>query len=406
MKPSTKIILDKRRAKNDDTYPLSLRVTHKRIPLYITLGYSVDSKHWDQASQSVTSECKKYKNLTRVNNEIQSKRIEADKIIDLLSITGELEKLSAAELKSKILNKSTRVTVKSFTQEIINQLKFAKKLGNASVYEQSLSFLDRHANHPDITFEELNFSMLKKLEAGHLAEGNSLNSLSFYLRTIRAIYNRAIKAGIVKREHYPFSNYSIKETKTAKRAISRSDLNSIIKLSLTPDTHIWHARNYFLFSFYNMGMNFMDIALQKRSNINGDRLEYMRAKTGKTYSIKLQKQSLDILRIYLKDQKPDDYIFPIIKRKELDAQLMDIQNERKNTNDYLKKIANTCKITANITFYVARHSWATIAKNLNVPVSVISEGLGHEDTRTTQIYLDSFDLDVLDKANKLITGRR
>lgn len=406
LNPSTKIILDKRRVKNDKTYPLSLRITHKRIPLYITLEYSVNSKHWDQESQTVTSKCKKYKNLTRVNNDIQSKRIEADKIIDLLSITGELDKLSSAELKSKILNKSARVTVSSFTKEIINQLKFSKKLGNASVYEQALAFLERHSNSADITFEELNFTVIKKLEAGHLSEGNSLNSLSFYLRTIRAIYNRAIKAGIVKRELYPFANYSIKETKTVKRAISRSDINSIIKLSLSPGTPIWNARNYFLFSFYNMGMNFMDIALLKRSNIIGDRLEYKRAKTGKVYSIKLQKQSLDILRLYLKDQQPDDYVFPIIKRKELDTQLMDIQNERKNNNKYLKKIADSCKIKANMTSYVARHSWATIAKNLNVPVSVISEGLGHEDIKTTQIYLDSFDVDVLDKANKRITSRR
>jgi len=404
MKPSTKIILDKRRAKNDGTYPLSLRITHKRVPLNITLEYSVDEDHWDQASQTITPECKKYKNLSRVNNKIQRKRIEADEIIDVLTVTGELERLSASELKSKILNKSARVTIKSFTKEIIDQLKFAKKLGNASVYEQALSFLDRHANQPDITFEELNFNVIKKLEAGHLAEGNSLNSLSFYLRTIRAIFNRAIKAGVVKRDNYPFINYSIKETKTVKRAISKSDIEKIMNLSLPIDTAKWHARNYFLFSFYNMGMNFMDIALLRRSNISGDRLEYTRAKTGKIYSIKLQGSSLEILKMYLRDQEPNDFIFPIIKRTGLALQLMDIQNERKKNNTYLKKIAGSCEIKFNLTSYVARHSWATIAKNLNVPVSVISEGLGHEDIKTTQIYLDEFETSVIDDANKLITG--
>lgn len=404
LKPSTKIVLDKRRAKKDNTYPLSLRITHKRCPLNITLQYAVDEKDFDTVNQTVSSECKKYKNLTRVNNDIQSKRIEADKIIELLTVTGEIDKLSPAELKIKILNKSTRITVSTFTKEIIAQLRFAKKLGNASVYEQALSFLDRHLSRPDLTFEELNYSVIKKLEAGHLAEGNSLNSLSFYLRTIRAIYNRAIKSGVVKRELYPFTNYSIKETKTVKRAISKADITNIIKLSLTPGTPIWNARNYFLFSFYNMGMNFMDIALLKRSNIAGGRLEYKRAKTGKAYSIKLQKPSLDILKFYLKDQQPDDFIFPIIKRTELANQIMDIQNERKNNNNHLKEIAGRCKIKSNMTSYVARHSWATIAKNLNVPISVISEGLGHEDIKTTQIYLDSFDVNILDKANKLIIG--
>ena len=165
---------------------------------------------------------------------------------------------------------------------------------------------------------------------------------------------------------------------------------------------MWHSRNYFLFSFYNMGMNFMDIALLKKSNLIGDRLEYVRAKTGKTYSIKLQGPSLKILKLYIKDQKPDDFIFPIVKRTELADQLKDIQNDRKTNNKYLKLMAEKCEINAKITSYVARHSWATIAKNLDVPISVISEGLGHEDIKTTQIYLESFEVDVLDKANKLI----
>ena len=402
MKTTTKIILDKRRAKNDGTYPLSLRITHKRKPQYITLEYSVDEKQWDPASQTIMAECKRYKNLSRVNNSIQHSRIEADQIIDILSVTGELDRLSPSELKSKIQNKSARVTVKTFTNEIIAQLKFAKKLGNASAYEQSLSFLLRHSKQPNMTFEELNFNMIKKLEAGHLAEGNALNGLSFYLRTIRAIYNRAIKAGVVSRDLYPFANYSIKETKTIKRAISRADIKKIIKKEFAPNTPMWHSRNYFLFSFYNMGMNFMDIALLKKSNLIGDRLEYVRAKTGKTYSIKLQGPSLKILKLYIKDQKPDDFIFPIVKRVELADQLKDIQNERKTNNKYLKLMAEKCKINAKITSYVARHSWATIAKNLDVPISVISEGLGHEDIKTTQIYLESFEVDVLDKANKLI----
>jgi site-specific recombinase XerD len=83
--------------------------------------------------------------------------------------------------------------------------------------------------------------------------------------------------------------------------------------------------------------------------------------------------------------------------------MKDMQNERKNFNKYLKKIGKICGIEANLTSYVARHSWATIAKDLNVPISVISEGLGHEDIKTTQIYLDSFDADVIDKANEMIT---
>jgi len=130
---------------------------------------------------------------------------------------------------------------------------------------------------------------------------------------------------------------------------------------------------------------------------------YKRTKTGKNYSIKLTAPANKILSYYIKDQKHKDYIFPIIKRETLELQLKDMQNEIKTFNKYLKKIADLCGIESNLTSYVARHTWATIAKDLNVPVSVISEGLGHEDIKTTQIYLDSFDADVIDKANALIS---
>jgi site-specific recombinase XerD len=280
----------------------------------------------------------------------------------------------------------------------------AKKLGNASCYEQAQAFLDRYAKEKELYFDDINYKLLKHLEAKHLSKDHSLNSLSFYLRTIRATYNRAIKEGVAKRDEYPFTQYSIKETKTTKRAIHKTDIEKIRDLLLKEGTYIWHARNYFMFSFYNIGMNFADIANLKINNIKDDRMEYVRAKTGKTYSVKLTNPSKDILAFYIKDQEKDDFIFPIIKRESLEDQMKDLGNERKLFNNALGTIAGEAKIKSKLTSYVARHSWATIAKDLNVPISVISEGLGHEDIKTTQIYLDSFDANVIDDANALITG--
>ena len=404
MKSSANLVLDLRHQKKDNTFSICLRIIHNRTSSYITLDYSVLQDHWDKVNTQITKECKKYSNLVRINNSLIKKRIDAEDIIEKLTASGEIHKLSIAELKTKILNLSLKTTFREFNQKIIDELKMAKKLGNASCYKQAQSFLDKYTNKKELTFEDINFNLLKFLEAKHLSKENSVNSLSFYLRTIRATFNRAIKEGIVKRDIYPFANYSIKDTKTVKRAIPKSNIDKIRDLELKEGTNIWHARNYFMFSFYNMGMNFADIAQLKKSNFIDDRMEYKRTKTGKNYSIKLTAPAKEILSLYKKEEETDGYIFPIIKRDTLELQLKDMQNERKTFNKWLKELAKLCKIESNLTSYVARHSWATIAKDLNVPVSVISEGLGHEDMKTTQIYLDSFDADVIDKANELISG--
>jgi integrase len=170
------------------------------------------------------------------------------------------------------------------------------------------------------------------------------------------------------------------------------------------NTHQWHTCNIFLFSFYNRGMNFADIAKLRMSDIENDRIIYNRSKTGKPLSVKLTDATREILNHYTKGKNSDDLIFPIIKRDTPELQMKDLYNERRLFNKYLNKIARELEIQGNITSYVARHSWATIGKEVNVPISVISEGLGHEDIKTTQIYLDDFDNSVLDDANQMITG--
>jgi len=403
MKAHVKLILDDRHKRKDGKVRISMRLTHNRVPVLAATEYVVDPNDWDPVNFKIIFRKDNKEHVTRANNKISRMIIDAEDMIDYLTNTGEIETMSAADLKAKVLNKSKRVTFRSFNQKIIDELKLAKRLGNASCYEQAQRFLDKYTDNAELTFQQINFRLLKKLESEHLAKENSLNSLSFYLRTIRATYNRAMKEGIVKRDNYPFANYSIKDTKPAKRAIKMSEIGKIRDIKLPVGTSIWNARNYFMFSFYNIGMNFADIAHLKKTDIINNRIDYTRTKTGRKYSIKLNPPAKAIINLYKKTQADSEYVFPIIKRDTIELQLMDLQNERKTFNQKLKIIQKKCKIKSNLTSYVARHSWATIAKNLNVPVSVISEGLGHEDIKTTQIYLDSFDDKVIDKANALIS---
>jgi integrase len=413
MKASAKINLDNRRKKTDETYPLVLRIICNLQSRTIPLDYSVLEDDWDPVNEIIRKTCKKYSSVTRINNFIHKKQQEAQDILDKLNTSGDIETMTITEIKNRVVNKKDHVTFESFGNKIVEELKLANKLGNASVYDQAIKFLKNRTPGRDITFDDITFQLLKSIEAQFLSEPVSeqenapkktLNGLSFYLRTIRAIYNRAIKEGKASRENYPYTNYSIKETKTRKRAIRKNDMDEIKTAQFKPGSRLWHTRNMFLFSFYNRGMNFADIAKLRISDIEQDRIYYKRSKTSKPLSIKLTEATREILSTYIADKSGDQYVFPILKRDTPVHQMMDLYNERKLFNKYLGKMAEALKIDGKLTSYVARHSWATIAKDLNVPISVISEGLGHEDIKTTQIYLDSFDDEVLDKANQLITG--
>lgn len=405
MSSTTTTLILKHHERSDNTRSLYLRITHDRKSAWVPLNVFVAKNEWDpRLQQIIKKKCKRYRDIDRINDHILKKKLDAKEKIANLYHSGEIEHLTLADIKNEIINSKKDATFSIYTNQIISEMKMAGKYGNAAIYETALNFVTRNNNNLDIKFQQINYHFLKKLESSHLAAGNTINSLSVYLRTIRAIYNRAIKENIAKREWYPFENYSIKKTKTKKRAISKDDIQKIENHKPEIGTQEFHARNYFLFSFYMIGLNFADIALIKSSNIINGRLEYTRRKTNKNYSLAIYDKPQEILNIYKKGKKEGEYIFPIINREDPELIRKDIRNGLKTFNKYLRKIAKELNIEGNLTSYVARHSWATIGKQLNVPIQVISEGLGHDNLSTTQIYLDSFDKNVIDDASMLITG--
>jgi len=220
MKATANINLDKRRKLKGGTYPLVLRIVCNTDSRTIPLDYSIPEDAWDSDNSIVKKDSKAFKNITRVNNYLHSKQKEAQEILDKLISSGEIATLSITEIKDIVSKKEPQHSFKVFTEKIIAELKEAKKLGNADVYQQTLNFVVRLTGRKDLTFDDIDFQMIKSIESKFLSnEGNTLNGLSFYLRTVRAIYNRAIKEGKAKRDNYPFTLYSIKETKTRKRAI-------------------------------------------------------------------------------------------------------------------------------------------------------------------------------------------
>ncbi|MBS1595820.1 MAG: site-specific integrase [Bacteroidetes bacterium] len=402
MKTNVLLALDNRRPRQDGTFAVLLRITHHRTSSQITTGIFIPEKDWDSKERKIKSTYRGTESVTRLNNQLQKKKTEAIDAITRLDELGTLDSYSVTQLKSHLERKSDGSSFFQYADTVIEELEKANRIGNARIYRDTMNVLKSFVNKRPIAFRDINHAFLLRFEAEHYSKGNSANGLSVYLRTVRALFNRAIKESIISQELYPFKQYQIPSTKTRKRAISPEAIKLIVGVSLDPDHPLFHTRNYFLLSFYMRGMPFTDLIHLKVSNIIDGRIHYQRQKTDKPYSIKITPQIQELLDIYLVGKKRDDFIFPVIDRTDIEGQYKDVVWARKRYNKKLPKLAELCGIQEHLTSYVSRHSFATIAKNKNVPIAAISEMLGHTDIKTTEIYLASLPSDVLDEYHEKV----
>lgn len=398
---SANIILDTRYKKKGDVFPLKLRVVHNRKPFDLSLGHNLSLKDWDEKGQKVKVSCQTIDNVTRFNALLQREKQKVQDVIIRLQDEGKLDTLSLDELRNFVAQKSSEAMTLAFGEAIILELQEAKKFGNARVYDTMLRSVRTFLKGKDIPLKQISFAWLKKYEAWYLSKGNSANGLSVSLRTLRALCNRAIKQKLLSKEYYPFTDFSIKGESTRKRAISWADLE-LIKQFEPKTLRQTRAKDYFFLSFYLMGASFVDLAFLKVKNISGLRIEYKRQKTGRLHSIPLSAPLQKILDKYLPSKKKDDFILNVIKSDDPKKQMANVRDELRQFNRRLKEIGELCGIDAPLTSYVARHSYATIAKHKGVPTAIISEALGHTSEEVTQVYLDSFDKEVLDKYHTMI----
>jgi len=333
-----------------------------------------------------------------------------------LDSSGKLLDMSIKELLRNLKKeKNENLTFIEYANKVIANLKLDNKFGNANAYQNAVNFFNNY--YGDVEFNEIDNKLLKSIENKYMSKSeNHYNGLSVYMRTIRAIYNRAIADGVASIQNYPFkqrssdnNKYQIKSEKTNKRAINKEYIQLIE--NYVPDKKanksLINARLIFLFSFYMRGINLIDIAHLQVKNVKNGMLVFKRSKTSRTYEIDIGKKANDILNYFgFANYKANDYIFPIIVRPgNAELMLNDVKNANKTINKYLKVIASDLNIPINLTTYVSRHSWATIADKAGVDRRIISKGLGHADLKTTEIYIDDLvSTDDLKAADELITG--
>lgn len=274
------LVLDTRSQKADGTYPVKMRVVHYEKSTAFSLGIHLKKQDWDEKARCIKPSYRGTDSVVRLNNYLMKQKTEAVDLITRLDERNILDGLTVVQIKDLILGKSDLDSFFKYAEEIVAAMRKAGKIGNARTYEFTISVLRGYVKRKDLTFREITYDFLKKFETEHLAKGNGPNSLATYMRTVRAIYNKAILSGRTGGDGYPFSAYQIRTKKSSKRAISSDAIKRVIELSFDRGHKFFHARNYFLLSYYLMGMSFVDMAHLRLANMVDGRMKFERQKTG------------------------------------------------------------------------------------------------------------------------------
>ena len=401
MDATISVVCYKSKTLSNGEHPLMLRISKDGKKKYQSLGISVNPKFWDFQKNKPKPKCPNLEYLQKI---ILDKKLELQK--KMLEIKSDQKEYSAATLIEANEKLQVAKNVDCFYKEIIAQCEINNKCGNRLVYLNSYNSLKRFTNGKlEIPFNTINVAWLEKYEKWLRSNGNKETTISLMFRTLRSTYNKAIKERCAHLSDYPFQEYKISkfDTSTQKRAIAKTDMLKFTETSqpIGQKKYVELSKDIFIFSYLCGGINFTDIANLTQENIVNGRLHYIRQKTGKLIKIGIPQEAMQIIKKYTDES--NGYLFPILNVKVHKTALQKqnrIHKIRGKVNDILKTLGKRLGIEANITTYVARHSFASVLKKSGVNIALISEALGHSDLATTQIYLDSFDNEQVDEAMK------
>lgn len=379
---------------------LYYRVIHNRMARQIHAGIKLYGSEWDDSAQDVVlcsgTNGDRQKYLLSVREQL------AADAAKLRSIVSRLEHNGGAYTADKVVelfhSKAECGSFISFARQTIEELKRIGKERTSETYAAALHSFLRFRKDQDLLFDEMDSSLMVEYESDLKKMGVCPNSTSFYMRNLRAIYNRAVEKKLTP-QNYPFRHVYTGIDKTVKRAVPLKVIRQLRDLELEANSVEDLARDLFLFSFYTRGMSFVDMAYLKKSDLRNGILSYRRQKTGQQLFIRWEKPMQDIVAKY--DTSATPYLLPIIRDVKTDGRRQYL-NAAHFINSRLKKLGELLRLSIPLTSYVARHAWASIAKSKNIPVAIISEAMGHDSENTTRIYLASLDTSVVDKANLAI----
>lgn len=374
------------------------QIIHERKPRQIYPDYHVLPTEWDERRSMVAASQRSERKpiVLSIRERIRWDVERLTKIIRKLETDG--LSYSVDDVIDEFHRYADEYSLFNFMEGIIAKLKQNGKIRTSETYAAALRSFRKFRKDEDIMLDCINSEVMEAYEAWHRSRGVAPNTVSFYTRILRAVYNRAIEDGIIENRN-PFRHVYTGIDKTVKRALPLQTIKKIKALDLSLHPTLDYARDMFMLSFMLRGMSFVDMAYLRKTNLSNGYITYRRRKTGQQLTVKWTKDMQLILDKY--PENVSGYLLPIVRNPGTNERYT-YRNASYNINRSLKAVAKMAGVAIPLTLYVARHSWASAAKSKGIPLGIISEGMGHDSETTTQIYLASLDTSAVDKANSLI----
>ena len=370
------------------------QLTHLRQVKQITTKIHLHPKNWDSNNtQIIFTDSTSYLLQCKIDRDLDRLK----KII--CKMDTECANYTVNEIIEKFHQTNSDYTITDFFTKQIQKLKNDNRRGTARNYNKTLKSLKAFMKNTDSTFNIVTEQFVESYNTFLIQRGVVRNTISFYMRIFRSVYNKAVTQKIVE-QTFPFKNVYTGVDKTRKRAVTETVISQLLSIDLKKSKALQFARDLFIFSFYTRGMAFVDIVFLKKSNIQNGIITYVRHKTGQELTIKIETKLQNIINRYEKKDSP--YVFPILNTEDGNKAYSQYEIALNYYNRQLKRLSNFLEPNINLSSYTPRHTWATTARNKNVPLSIISAGMGHSSERTTLIYLTKIENSVIDEVNKTI----
>ena len=378
---------------------ISYQLSHKRKSRQITTGIRLFPEQWDALRERAVVP------FAGLDGEIAVVQRQIDGDLCLFrAIIGDFEARRVEYGLPDVVGRFRsfgRVTVFAFIEKQIACLRAGGRLGTARNYRRTLNSFAGFLNGADIPFSLLDEQLVSRYDDWLRRRRIVRNTVSFYMRVLRAVFNKAVREGIVSQSS-PFRNVYTGVDRTRKRAVGEETVIRLRRLNLEHSPSLALARDIFIFSYCARGMAFVDIAFLRKQDIAGGAICYVRRKTGQRLTIRIEPCMGDIIERYAPVTRTSDYVFPLLNAEDPVRGFSQYQTALGYYNRRLKRLAELLGLEMPLSSYTSRHTWATTARNHNVPLSIISAGMGHASEKTTQIYLASLESSVVDQANRSI----
>ena len=417
---ATAVLVLDTRSKKAKKFPVCIRVTHKSIPKMVPTGYKFFQQDWDEGNNKVR---RGYTDSGMINSRIYNKLSIAENVISTyafhlkdMTVYDVAKVIAEAISKDKEEKEEGGIQIKhtklqDYGNKVVKIYESSKQIMMAKGFDNAVKSILKYHGNENLLITDIDEFFLLSYEAHQRGLGRKVNGYGAYLRSIRRIYNLAIKDENteVTQKHYPFgkTKYMIKSTKGTKRAINTDYIKIIRDLEYKEGSTIWHQRNFMLFSFNMRGMNFIDMAFLTKDKLVDGRLIYKRRKTSgydgvKEFNFAIPAEAQAILDYYTRSNRPGNLVFPIledvIKKEDMKSIYKTYDGRLKLHNDYLNRIGEDAGVPKKLTSYVVRHTFATAGLFRGISKAVIGEMLGHTNYYTTEAYFDDFEQKVLDEA--------